>query len=176
MNKGINIFGNMTETAVMKELQKIHDMNTYKPMDASMLIYQDIKDALASLLFITEKRNGDIKAIKVAVGSRQRTYDVYDKRNVSSLTVNNENVFYTGVIDTYEHKDLAMLNIENSFLHDENDEYVLILLRGKLSELLVKMDPKFYQKYVITSKQGVPILYVKLTKVLYGILRRAMMF
>ena len=38
------------------------------------------------------------------------------------------------------------------------------------------MDPKFYRKYVITSKQGVPILYVKLTKALYGMLCSAMLF
>ena len=37
MNKGINIFGNRSETAVMKYIQNIHDMNTYKPMDASKL-------------------------------------------------------------------------------------------------------------------------------------------
>ena len=37
--KGINIFGDRDETALMKYLQKIHDMNTQKPMDASMLTY-----------------------------------------------------------------------------------------------------------------------------------------
>ena len=37
MKKGINIFGNRAETTVMKELQKIYDMKTYKPMDASTL-------------------------------------------------------------------------------------------------------------------------------------------
>ena len=45
---------------------------------------------------------------------------------------------------------------------------------GKLEELLVKVDPKLYRKYVITSKQVVPMLYVKLTKALYGMLRSAM--
>ena len=60
--KGINIFGNMSETAVMKELQKIHDMNTYKSMDASTLTYQERKYALASFIFITEKRYEDIKS------------------------------------------------------------------------------------------------------------------
>ena len=39
MKKGINIFGDRDDTSVMKKLQKIHDVNTYKPMDASMLIY-----------------------------------------------------------------------------------------------------------------------------------------
>ena len=37
MKKDINCFGDRDETAVMKELQKIHDMKTYKPMDESML-------------------------------------------------------------------------------------------------------------------------------------------
>ena len=37
MKKGINLFGNRAKTAVMKELQKIHDMNTYKLMRTSML-------------------------------------------------------------------------------------------------------------------------------------------
>ena len=59
----------------MRELQKIHDMNTYKPMDTSTLTYQEIKDALDLILLITENRNGDIKTRKVAVGSKQRNYD-----------------------------------------------------------------------------------------------------
>ena len=39
MNRGIGIFGYRSKTTLMKELQKIHDMNTYEPMDASMLTY-----------------------------------------------------------------------------------------------------------------------------------------
>ena len=69
-----------------------------------------------------------------------------------------------------------MLDIDNAFIHTENDKYVLIMIRGKLAELLVKVDPKLYRKYVIKSKQGVPMLYVKLTKALYGMLRIAMRF
>ena len=69
-----------------------------------------------------------------------------------------------------------MLGIENTFQHAENDEYVLILIRGNLVKLLVKVDPKLYQKYVITLEYGVPILYVKLNKALYGMLRSTMLF
>ena len=53
---------------------------------------------------------------------------------------------------------------------------MLILLHGKLSELLFKVDTKLYQKYLITSNQGVPMIYVKLTKALYGMLLSAMLF
>ena len=37
MKKGINIFGGRADTAVMKEINHIHDMNNYKPMDAYTL-------------------------------------------------------------------------------------------------------------------------------------------
>ena len=55
-------------------------MNTYKPIDASTLTHKDRKDALASLLFIAENRNGDIKAKKVTVDSKERTYNRYNKK------------------------------------------------------------------------------------------------
>ena len=55
MKKGIDLFGDRAETAVTKELKKINDMNTYKPKHAHDLTYQERKDALALLLFTTEK-------------------------------------------------------------------------------------------------------------------------
>ena len=58
INKGIHVFGERAETAVMKYLQKIHVMNTYEPMDAYMLTCQERKDALYLILFVTENRNG----------------------------------------------------------------------------------------------------------------------
>ena len=39
MKIGIDIFGHRSKNAVMKVLQNIDDMNTYEPMDASMLTY-----------------------------------------------------------------------------------------------------------------------------------------
>ena len=41
----------------------------------SSLTIEDRRKALASLMFITENRNGDIKARKVAYGRKQRMYD-----------------------------------------------------------------------------------------------------
>ena len=73
-------------------------------------------------MFITEKRNGDIKARKVADGSKQRTYDGYDKADGSLPTVATDSIFLTGVIDAYELRAIAILDIANAFLHAENDE------------------------------------------------------
>ena len=38
--KGMELFGERGEKVVTQELQKIYDMNTYEPMDASKLSYQ----------------------------------------------------------------------------------------------------------------------------------------
>ena len=128
------------------------------------------------MMFITEKSNGDVKARNAAIGSKRRTYDGYDNINGSSPTVNTDSVFLTGVVDAHECRDVAILDIQNAFLHAENDVYVIMLLRVKLDELVVNVNSSFQSKYVITSKQGVPMLYVKLTKALYGMLRSAMLF
>ena len=37
MKKGINIFGDRADTAVMKDIHNIHDMKNYKLMDASTM-------------------------------------------------------------------------------------------------------------------------------------------
>ena len=71
LKKGLELFGDKTDIAVPKELTQIHDMETYEPVDPKTMTYEDRKKALASLLFITEKRNGDIKARNVADGSKQ---------------------------------------------------------------------------------------------------------
>ena len=75
LNKGLKIFGNKANVAVQKELSQIHAMDTYEPIMKSLLTMEDRRKALASLMFVTEKRNGYIKARKVADGSKQRTYD-----------------------------------------------------------------------------------------------------
>ena len=61
-------------------------MDKYEPVHKSDLTLEDSKKALASLMFITKKRNGDIKSRKDADGSKQRTYDGYDKSDGSLPT------------------------------------------------------------------------------------------
>ena len=53
LKKGIKLFGDKAEDATTMEQQAIHDMGTYKPLDASKLTREEKRDALESLLFIT---------------------------------------------------------------------------------------------------------------------------
>ena len=80
-------------------------------------------------------------------------------------------------IDAHEGRDVATMDIPTAFLHAQNDGHIIMLLRGKMDELLVKLQPELYRKYVlITSKNGELMLYVKLLKALYRLLRSALLF
>ena len=71
---------------------------------------------------------------------------------------------------------MAVLDIAYAFLQADNDETVNMLLRGKLAEMMVRIDPALYREYVTYSANGVPMLYVRLSKALYGMLRAALLF
>ena len=112
------------------------------------LTMEDRSNSLVSMMFITEKRNRDIKSRNVADGSKQRTYNEYDKSDCSSPTVSADSIFLTGVVYAHEKLEIAILDIANAFLHTENDEKILMLLRGKLAKMMVQVDPIMYRKYV----------------------------
>ena len=51
-----------------------------------------------------------------------------------------------------------------------------MLLNGKLVELMVQVDPRLYRNYVTFNKKGEAMLYVRLSKALYGLLESALLF
>ena len=56
MKKGIDLFGNQAKSTVTKEITKINNINTYELKHTHELTFKERQDALALLLFITEKR------------------------------------------------------------------------------------------------------------------------
>jgi hypothetical protein len=91
--------------------------------------------------------------------------------------VNNDSIFITGAVDAYERRDVATTDLPGAFVHTVlEDEIVIMILRGELAEILCKVDPKLYTKYVTVDKRGKKILYVQLHKALYGLLRAAILF
>ena len=79
-------------------------------------------------------------------------------------------------IDAKENRHVAIADIPGAFLHADMDEEVYMLLEGKIAELIVKLDPKLYRKYIWENKKEKPMLYVKLKKALYGTLQAALLF
>jgi hypothetical protein len=74
---------------------------------------------------------------------------------------------------------MAVIDIPNAFVQTrlENEEDKAIMrLRGKLAELMVKVAPKIYTKYVIINRKGKTVLYVRLLNALYGIMKAALLY
>ena len=51
-----------------------------------------------------------------------------------------------------------------------------MLLRSRLAEMMVQVDLSMYRKYVTYSSNGQAMMYVRLSKALYGMLRVALLF
>ena len=71
----------------------------------------------------------------------------------------------TAVVDAYEHRDVAIVNLPGAYLISDMDKEVHLCLRGRMSEMMVKTAPEVYAKYV-TLQNGKLILYVQLIKAL----------
>ena len=73
------------------------------------------------------------------------------------------------------HRLVRCYDIPSAFVNTDVDEDILIVLKGELADMMVQIVPQVYQKHVTVDKKGTPILYVKLQKVLYGLMRASLL-
>jgi hypothetical protein len=85
-------------------------------------------------------------------------------------------VFITAVVDAHEGRNFACFDILGAFLHADVEEDITIVLKGSLAELMVQVAPNLNRKYITADRKGTAILYVKMQKALYGLLRIALFF
>ena len=79
-------------------------------------------------------------------------------------------------MDAHNGWSVSVLDAANASLHAHNDEKFIMLIPGKIAEMMARIDPSMYQEYVTYSNNGVHMLYVRLSKALYGMLRAALLF
>jgi hypothetical protein len=75
-----------------------------------------------SLIFLTERKDGNIKARSFANRNLQTEHIV--KEEAAAPTVALESVFITSTIDMKESRKVVTIDIPEAFLHTNNDEYV----------------------------------------------------
>ena len=172
----LDLFGEKGEDATVAELQQMHDTDTYTPMHPSELTVEEKNKALSALFFLTEKHDGRIKGRKVADGSKMRTFEGYYRADGISPTISTDGLLITCAIDGYEGQDVCTIYIPGTFLQAENGEFVIILLRGKLAEMMVNVDPRLYRKYIFMGKGLQPMIYDRLYEVICGLLRSMLFF
>ncbi len=69
-----------------------------------------------------------------------------------------------------------MADLPGAFLNTVTDELVFMVLKGDLCELMVRVNPKIYRRYVTKDSKGNPVMYVQLYKSVYGLLWSALLF
>ena len=107
-----------------------------------------------SLIFLTEKRNGTIKARVSANRSIQRSDN--DKYDATCPTVTTEALMTTVVIDAKQNREIITLDIPNAFVQTpvpKSEEKVIMRITGLLVDYLENLFPTKYKDYVTIQNQ-----------------------
>jgi hypothetical protein len=173
LKRGLKEYGSDGLVALGKEMAQLHTRKVAKPVDSNSLSREQKRATLRYLMFLTKKRCGRIKARGCADGRKQR--ETTTKEEASAPTVAIESVMLSATIDAMEERDVATVDIPGAFMQADIDEVIHVKFEGEIAEMLVRMDPKLYRKYV-KDENGKTVLYVELLKALYGTLRAALLF
>jgi len=68
------------------------------------------------------------------------------------------------------------VDIPGAFMHSDMDELVHMKLDGPMAKLLVCVDPKKYERFITKDHNGKEVIYIGLTKALYGTMQAALLF
>jgi hypothetical protein len=154
LKKGLKKFKEVGKEAFSKELLQLHMRYTFKPQDAEELSTNQNKGARESLMFLKEKRDGTIKGSTCADGRKQR--ETAEPGAATSPTVSLKSVLITSTIEAYEGREVAVMDIPGAYLSADMDDEVIMLLRGRLAELMVKTAPNIYCKYITVDAKNQP--------------------
>ena len=119
---GLKKFGIKGEEAVSKEIKQLHDMLTFYLVFEASLTKQQKQDAVASLMFLKEKRDSQIKGRGCANCIKQ--WNNKNKEHATSPMASNEALFLTALITAMEGRDAGCFDILGAFLHVETDKEV----------------------------------------------------
>jgi hypothetical protein len=87
-----------------------------------------------------------------------------------------ESTFITGAIVASERRKVRCYDVPSAFVNTDVDKDVLMVLKGELAEMMIQIAPQVYRKYVTVDKKWTKLLYVKLQKALYGLMRASLLF
>ena len=82
----------------------------------------------------------------------------------------------TSVIEANDKRHVAFIDIPGDYLHALMDAEELMTLIGNLGELMVMVHPKIYPTFLTYDNKMVVLLYVKMNKAMYLLLKSAFLF
>jgi hypothetical protein len=169
-------FEDGAETAVHKELLQIHNHDAFAPQHVEAFTFKQRKRALESIMTVKHKHDDSLKGRLCADGRKQR--GTMRKDDAASPTVCTDSVFITAAIEAAERRKVSVVDLPGAYLsaNMDNKEEVLMVMRGRLAEMMAIAAPEVYRPYVKTDPNGKAVLYVKLCKALYSCLKSALLF
>jgi hypothetical protein len=170
-------WGKDTKAAVEAEAKQLHWHNSFRPVYWKDVDKERWEQILESHVFVKKKHMGQIKARKVAGGNKQR--DLISKENVSSPTVATESVLLTSLVDAQENCDVALVDIPNAFIQmvvENNEDKVVMRIRGHMVDVLLKVAPSVYGPYVLTDMQGRKQLLIKCLNAINGTMVASLLY
>jgi hypothetical protein len=87
-----------------------------------------------------------------------------------------ESVFITLAIAASERRHVRCYDILSTFINADVDKNALMVLKGELAEMMVHIVLQIYQNHIMVNKERSAVLYVKLQKALYGLMRASLLF
>ena len=114
IKKEVKIFKDEASKRAFKKIKQLHDRVCFKLIHVSQLSYSKRKKAIASFLFLVQKKSEEIKERAVANESQQRSW--LGKDDTSSLTVVTDSVIMTAAIDAFEKRCTATEDASNAFV------------------------------------------------------------
>ena len=85
-------------------------------------------------------------------------------------------MFITAAIAASEGRYVRCYDVQNAFVNTDVDKNVLMVLKGELAEMMVHIAPRIYRKHITVDGKGSLVLYVKLQKALYRLMRASLLF
>ena len=174
--KGIEKYGNSAIEGMKKELRQMHLRNSFIPKHKKDLTEQQWKNKCEAVNLIKEKSDGTIKGRCCADGRQQRKW--ISREESASPTAATESVLLTGVIEAKEQRNVITLDVPNAFIQtylENEEERIILVLRGKAAEILIGLAPEVYKEYAHTEKEKT-VLYLECTNVIYGTIKAALLF
>ena len=150
MKQGLRIFGEEGYATIRKEMQQLHDRKVMQPINRKDLTPAQKREALGYLMFLKKKRSGTVKGHGCADGRKQRAY--ITKEESTSPTISTEAVFLTVVVDAWENRKVAVLDVLGAFMQVDMDELVHVQFEGEMVDKLLEIDEDLYASYVTEEK------------------------
>ncbi len=173
LKAGLQKFGKKGASAAMEELTQLHIMDTWRAMDPSKLSQEERMQALSSLLFLKEKRSGKVKGQACLNGVPQRAY--IPKEEAALPIVSTESTFITAAIAVKERRLVQCFDVPSAFVNTDVNKDLLMVLKGELARMMEQIALQIYRKCITVDKKGTKILYVKLQKALYRLMRASLL-